>query len=247
MRQRVAKIIVFSDIHGNLPALRAAWQDIAQRPYDRLYCLGDLAAFGPFPEECVAFLRDEIKPDVTLLGNTDRYLLTLRDGKDAPLPSDPDALAALKWGADQLSDESVAWLRTLPAGHEETLGGLSIRLAHGIPGDDETGVGPATPVETLRETFGEDGEGMTFSGHTHIAFRTRIGAQTLINAGSIGLPFDGDFRACYVRGQLDGGIFHDFEHRRVPYSMEQTLTAIERRDLPDAERFSRRLRFSLAQ
>ena len=59
----MAKIIVLSDIHGNLAALEAAWRDIGGRPFDALYCLGDLAAFvfhytGEVDRPCVAAVSE---------------------------------------------------------------------------------------------------------------------------------------------------------------------------------------------
>jgi len=51
-------------------------------------------------------------------------------------------------------------------------------------------------------------------GHTHKPFyRVTDGAIELMNPGSVGLPYDGDPRASYVRLHDDGSI----ELRRVPY------------------------------
>ena len=241
----MAKIIVFSDMHGNLAALQAAWTDIQERPRDRVYCLGDLAAFGPEPEETLRYVREVIQPDVTLLGNTDRYLLQVLDGAEAGAwTHDEGAAAAIRWGAARLSAESVAWLRTLPGSFQEVLDGTSVELVHAAPGDDERGVGPISTREDLEGLFGQQGPGLTFCGHTHVPFRVQVGERLVVNVGSVGLPFDGDFRACYVRGKVAEGHLHDFENRRVPYSMARTLDAIAREGLPDAARYGRRLRFS---
>lgn len=241
----MAKIIVFSDIHGNLPALRAAFADISARPYDKIYCLGDLAAFGPWPDECISFIREEVKPDVTILGNTDRYLLELQGKKKLAARHDEAAQEALRWCADRVSADNIKWLKSLPAEHTETIADLKLRFVHGVPGDDESGITSGSSQKALAELFPQPGADITFGGHTHIACRRNVGRETLINTGSIGMPFDGDIRACYVRGQVADGQFHDFEYRRVPYSIDQTLDAIATTGLPDAERFSRRLRFAL--
>ncbi len=105
----MATIIVISDIHGNLAALEAAWRDIRDRPYEALYCLGDLAAFGPRPEECIALLRDEIQPTATILGNTDRYILEQTWKKKGA--ADDELQKGLAWAREQLSDASLAWLK----------------------------------------------------------------------------------------------------------------------------------------
>jgi predicted phosphodiesterase len=39
------KIVIVSDIHGNLPALKA----LPEREFDQLWCIGDLVDYGPYP------------------------------------------------------------------------------------------------------------------------------------------------------------------------------------------------------
>src|SRR5262245_48079978 len=63
------RIGIFSDIHGNLPALTAVLADIAQQQVDRVYCLGDLVGYAPFPNEVVARIHDAGIP--TIMGNYD--------------------------------------------------------------------------------------------------------------------------------------------------------------------------------
>lgn len=62
-------IAVISDIHGNLPALQAVLRDITSRQIDRIYCLGDLVNFAPWPNEVIELIRAENIP--TLCGNHD--------------------------------------------------------------------------------------------------------------------------------------------------------------------------------
>jgi predicted phosphodiesterase len=76
------KLAVFSDIHGNLVALDAVIADVkAIDDVDTVWVLGDLAAFGPRPSECIQRLRDlqqsfgEGKCHI-IGGNTERYLVT---------------------------------------------------------------------------------------------------------------------------------------------------------------------------
>ncbi len=40
------KIILFSDIHSNLPALQAFFNDVDKRDADAIYCLGDLVGYN---------------------------------------------------------------------------------------------------------------------------------------------------------------------------------------------------------
>lgn len=50
------KLVVFSDVHANLPALEAALERIRYEGYDLLLHLGDAIGIGPQPAECLELL-----------------------------------------------------------------------------------------------------------------------------------------------------------------------------------------------
>lgn len=60
---------VVSDIHGNLPALEAVLEDIPDT-VDRIWCLGDIVGYNPWPGECVNIVRE--RADIVVQGNHDR-------------------------------------------------------------------------------------------------------------------------------------------------------------------------------
>src|SRR5947207_660354 len=60
---------IFSDIHGNLPALEAVLADIGPQQFDAVYCLGDLVGYATFPNEVTERIRKENIP--TVMGNYD--------------------------------------------------------------------------------------------------------------------------------------------------------------------------------
>lgn len=63
------KIVVFSDVHGNLAALEAVLADIRVRKPDRVICAGDLVGYAPFPDGVIEKIRREGIP--TVAGNYD--------------------------------------------------------------------------------------------------------------------------------------------------------------------------------
>ena len=63
------RVAIFSDVHGNLPALEAVLDDIRRRRPDATYCLGDLVGYGPFPNEVIGRIHSEQVP--TIMGNYD--------------------------------------------------------------------------------------------------------------------------------------------------------------------------------
>ena len=69
------KIVVFSDVHGNLPALELMVDDA--KKVDQYICLGDVVNYGPWSNECVQFIA-EMENCIKIKGNHEDYFI---DGK----------------------------------------------------------------------------------------------------------------------------------------------------------------------
>jgi predicted phosphodiesterase len=67
------RVAVISDIHSNLPALRATLEEIDQNPPEEIWCLGDVVGYGAQPDGCAALVRERC--DVCLVGNHDLAVL----------------------------------------------------------------------------------------------------------------------------------------------------------------------------
>ena len=62
------RVLVISDIHANLTALEAVLADAGK--VDEVWCLGDIAGYGPDPNECIE--RIQALPELTcMMGNHD--------------------------------------------------------------------------------------------------------------------------------------------------------------------------------
>lgn len=69
-------------------------------------------------------------------------------------------------------------------------------------------------------------------GHTHKPYIKRVDDVLFVNAGSVGKPKDGDWRACYI--VLDPShLANPVEFVRVPYDVAVEAAAIRASDLPD--------------
>ena len=64
---------IFSDIHGNLPALESVLDDMSTAQVDSYFCLGDVVGYGAYPDECVELVRD--LGCLTVAGNHDFAVL----------------------------------------------------------------------------------------------------------------------------------------------------------------------------
>jgi predicted phosphodiesterase len=188
------------DIHGNLPALDAVIDDARASGAERFVLGGDYALFGAFPLEVVERLR-QLDAD-WIRGNTDRWL---DDAGDMPRSELNDT--ALAFCRDRLGAVAHELAALRPTA---SLGGALV--CHASPRSDMQSFMP-TPSEADAALLSDDDPDVIVFGHTHLQFRRASGRRTLVNPGSVGLPFDGDRRAAYALWPGGG----DFELRRVGY------------------------------
>jgi predicted phosphodiesterase len=252
------RLAVLSDIHGNLTALEAVLQDMEQvGGIDLTWCLGDLAAFGPRPAECIRRLKtlaeaDEGKKFKVIGGNTDRYLIT---GERPKFPVAEDEAGFQKWRsewhsndgilwtADQLSFEDYQFLKKIN-GHElgKKIDGYGYAIGyHAVPGNDETVLSAETPEnEALDLLLDREGR-LAFGGHIHRQMDRALGRWRVVNVGSVGMPND-------VKGQASWALFtfengqETLELLRVPFDVEAVIADLEAVGYPNVERLAERLR-----
>ena len=71
----MVNLAIISDIHSNLPALKAVLEDIEKRNIDHIICLGDLIGYYTWPIECIQ-LVSEICKDNCIRGNHDTTVMS---------------------------------------------------------------------------------------------------------------------------------------------------------------------------
>lgn len=229
------RVLVLSDVHGNLEALEAVWA-AARGQYDRCVCLGDVVGYGADPNACAEQVRE--RAAVTVRGNHDRACVEPAQAVDF----NPVAREAAEWTHRQLEEGTLAWLRALPAGPILDEG---VQLAHGSPLDEDEYI---TSPERAARSLAAAPCALTVIGHTHLQggfWRrgndisrvvkqpglVRVEADTfyLLNPGSVGQPRDGDWRAAYMIYDQQGGEASFF---RVPYDLKRAQDKILDARLP---------------
>jgi putative phosphoesterase len=210
------RIAVISDLHANRAAL-----DALPGTYDAVLCTGDLVDYGAEPGPILRFMRDHVLAVVQ--GNHDYAAGTGEDCQCSALFK-PASVATREVMRRMLSPPDLMYLATLPTSARLTLGGQRIALFHATPRNPRFRylLATAPPAEWERELDGVDAD-LVLLGHTHRPVVFKVGQVTVANAGSLGLPTDGDPRASYA-------VIEDGEVRleRFAYPVEEASRAVGR-------------------
>lgn len=234
------RLMVFSDIHGNLEALQCMLRDAADRNVHRSVCLGDLVGYGPYPNECIELLRS-MKNCRCLAGNHDVAVLW----KTSPYGMSPAAQEAILWTMDQLSAENKAYLAALP----DRLDLADMTFVHANPYNPRGWRYVLDRKYALR-SFAATRCRRLFIGHSHrplmitrrhllaidlqvisgsVRYEVDDSKRRIVNCGSVGQPRDKDPRSCYL---IFDSRTQEIEFYRVAYDIEKSVKAIRSVGLP---------------
>ena len=228
----MTQVLVISDVHANLTALEAVLADAGK--VDEVWCLGDIAGYGPDPNECIE--RIQALPNlICMMGNHDYAAI----GDMALETFNIDAKKALLWQRDRLTDSSKKFLRTFL--QEPKVCG-SATLVHGSPRDPIWEYIMNTLVarinldyfETLWCLMGHSHFQAVFQYHAETddmsievpkpSTRYELKERALLNPGSVGQPRDRDSRAAYA-------IYHPREKSWEPRRVEYDIKSVQKRIL----------------
>jgi putative phosphoesterase len=199
------RVAVLSDVHGNAVALEAVVAELPLFTPDLVVFGGDLT-WGPLPEDTLAVLDRLPVPALFVRGNAERALL-----EPATDPTDRE-----RWLRQRHSAEALAFLSSFAervSAHVDGLG--SVCFCHGSPRSDEELVTPATPEDRMRAITAEISERVLVTAHTHVQFDRHVAGIRSLNAGSVGMPYEGNAGAYWAL------LGPDVELRRTEYSLER--------------------------
>jgi putative phosphoesterase len=217
------RVAVLADIHGNLPALRAVLAELDAEPFDAIVVAGDVVG-GAYPRGALERLAKRKEPLVWISGNSEREAVAAWDG--APTADDEPGRAA-SFSARALDqswrDELDSWpLTTVLDG---------VRHCHGSPRRDDEILTRLTPDAVLREALNGVSETVVVGGHTHQQMIRNIdGAPTYVNAGSVGIPYEGRPGAFWL--VIDGG---EPELRETGYDLAAAVEELRASGFADIE------------
>ncbi|MFL5960511.1 MAG: metallophosphoesterase family protein [Gaiellaceae bacterium] len=183
------------DVHGNLAALEAV---LAEVPDDATIVVGgDICAGGDEPSETLARLRglgDRVR---WVRGNADRELFR-GEGGLVPEP-------LVEETRRRLTEEEIAFLHALP----ETQRIGDVLFCHASPRNDMDIFTERTPEERIAFLFEGLDVPTVVCGHTHTQYERTVAGVRVVNAGSVGMPYEEEPGAYWLL---------DLVHRRTPYA-----------------------------
>lgn len=208
------RILIASDLHGNLEALNALPND-----YDEFWVLGDLVNYGPNPQEVTKFVQEHAS--LVVRGNHDD---SFGFGHD-PQCSAPYRLLAEETALctrHTMKESELEFLRQLPLITIRHAAGARFLACH------------ATPDHPLHEYRAAASElwikepclaliDVLLVGHTHIPLCRRAGAHLIANPGSVGLSKVDGGRARYAIWE-EG----NFQLHSIEYPVEDTIAKLHR-------------------
>jgi predicted phosphodiesterase len=228
------RIAIFGDIHANLEAFEVVLADAREQGCTSYICLGDVVGYNANPRECLEMVQALECPVVK--GNHDDYA-----SSDSSLESfNPLAEVAIQWTRDQLTSSEKFWLGGLP--FISKIRGFTVVHASL---DDPAGWGYVLNQLDAAASFSRQTTDLCLFGHTHtprayikdssvvgLPFDQLLlepGKKYFVNAGSVGQPRDGDWRAAYV-------VFDEEKRtirlRRLRYDLAKTQGKILKAGLP---------------
>ena len=228
----IRRVAALYDIHGNAPALAAVLDERDVADADVIVVGGDVAA-GPFAAETIDLLTALGERARFVRGNADRELVAQFDSRDRSSARPDDVWTSrTRFAAEQLSHEHRDFVAAFEAGVELELHGLGRTLfCHGTPRSDEEIVTELTPDDEVRDILAVDAALVVY-GHTHIQLDRHVGDRRLVNAGSVGMPYEGRPGAYWAL------LGPDVDLRRTEYDLVATAERVRASGYPEADEFA---------
>ena len=237
------RVAIVSDIHGNSGALETVLRSIEQESVDQIVCLGDVAATGPRPHEAIDKIR--ARNPLCVMGNSDDWLLKPAAGENTN-----ERLKVIEevdgWCSEQLTQSDKDFLRTFKPMIEVPIGDNTSLLAfHGSPVSYHDWILSTASEEELEGSLSGKRATVMACGHSHRQMLRRYRDTSLINPGSVGLPYERDRSTGKLRIPpwseyaivgYERNIL-DIVFKRVPINFDDVVRSILDSNMPHKETF----------
>lgn len=184
---------LFSGPYSNLQATQALQQRAQAQGVspERIICLGDIVAYYAQPEETTQAIRDW--GIHCMQGNCEQSLATNAEHCGCGFGEDSTcSLYSSRWysfAQSRVSEQSKAWMGSLPMGFEFIMGNKRVRCVHGSVNSINEFMYESTPTEHKQAQIKALGVDIVIAGHTGIPFgQVCAGGTAWLNTGALGMP-----------------------------------------------------------
>ena len=231
------QIAIFSDIHGNLPALEVVLNDIEGRGIHQKFCLGDLVDFAPWGNEVIEKIKILNIP--CLMGNHDERIAF--DIPVVPLnkhsQEETEArFLAIDHSKKHITKENKKFLSELPfhlkLNYKVGKKHWNIQLMHSSLENNDTYLYENEHDNVFQNMLNESQADVILMGHTHLSFKKYFDGKWVINSGSVGRSKEENRLASYVILTLDEEKITP-EIIQLNYPLEEVAHEIEKSEIPN--------------
>jgi len=232
------RILIFSDVHSNLEALKT----VIEEPFDKLIFLGDAVDYGPDPVESVDILAE--KSDIYILGNHDNANAYHTDCRCSEKMHTISVHSRKLHTTKMLKEKHLEFLRKQSPMKYFSIDGINFLAVHAtirnplynylFPRDNEEKFQKelTESPQYLYMNYGVKNEpDFILLGHTHIPFIKDYKGKTVLNPGSVGQPRDGIWMSSYAVIEDGNPVL-----KRKKYPVDETIKKIRDLTLPEEDK-----------
>jgi putative phosphoesterase len=182
-----------------------------------------------------------VENTINILGNTDKKVIKLLQGKSLKKPGKPEKRIMYETTAQALTKENGIFLQNLPKKNSyivkydkknQRTQQTKIGIYHGSPAAHHEFLFDTTSEQRFLELAAMTNADIVVTGHSHTPYYKKIGGIHFINPGSAGRMFDGNPEgSCAVLHLSHKGI--NVQHYRIPYDIKTLTDKIAQNKLPD--------------
>ncbi|KPU45733.1 phosphodiesterase [Oxobacter pfennigii] len=237
------RILLISDIHGNLEALESCFKAAEKEKIDTINVLGDIVGYMANPNECV----EKVKEFECILGNHDNAVFNDEELKYF----NSYAAKAIMWTRENIKKRNMDFLSSL--NNSKVFIQHNYTITHGSLCDPLEYIEYEYQAERIMEIATTP---LVFAGHTHVPAMWRLyekddkphilkvngdsltfnrdiqlekDKKYIINIGAVGQPRDGNPKGCCA---IYDSIEYTVKYLRFEYPVEETVQKIKANNLP---------------
>lgn len=225
------EIAVLADIHSNYVALEACLSYAKERGIDTFFFLGDYLGELAYPQRTMALIYETAEKCKCYFvrGNKEDYWISGNQSQFADQRKWQDrnsTTGMLLYACETLTEKDMDFFGKLEPAIQVGLAGMPpLTVCHGSPrkNNEKLLPGDSRTYEIMDSTNTD----VILCGHTHVQGKIVHNGKTVLNPGSVGIPFLSDGRAQFMLlhgrdGQwLEEFVSLDYDRERVLKEMQE--------------------------